>query len=212
MFGAVGGSSKRWFVGSSFHVGAICWRHRNSGAIVGAFEAKGRQKPEWLVGARQENARSAPAATSYAPLLRIMYIMLLARGAGGAGLAGCSSCFNALSNSPGLASGFMRLRTRLVRVDAGTAAFQAVRGLVLAWPAIAAGHFASRLDAILLDAFTPFRPDRRCALLAAARPASVAGRLTVADTLCSFQRRPPSTRTAMKVRSMHSWSPAAGHV
>lgn len=132
-----------------------------------------------------------------------MYIMLLARGAGGAGLAGCSSCFNALSNSPGLASGFMRLRTRLVRVDAGTAAFQAVRGLVLAWPAIAAGHFASRLDAILLDAFTPFRPDRRCALLAAARPASVAGRLTVADTLCSFQRRPPSTRTAMAaIRSL----------
>lgn len=61
-------------------------------------------------------------------------------------------------------------------------------------------------------AFTPCRPDRRCALLAAARPASVAGRLTVADTLCSFQRRPPSMRTAMTLRSMHSWGHAPGPV
>jgi hypothetical protein len=61
-------------------------------------------------------------------------------------------------------------------------------------------------------AFTPFRPDRRCALLAAARPASIAGRLTVADTLCPFQRQPPSMRTAMTLRSMHSWSHAPGPV
>lgn len=44
-----------------------------------------------------------------------------------------------------------QLRIWLARADAGTAAFQAVRRFVLAWPAIAAGHFASRVDAILLD-------------------------------------------------------------
>lgn len=151
--------------------------------------------------------------------------MLLERGAGGAGLAGFSSCSMRRPTRPGLASGFMRLRTRLVRGDAGTGAFRAVRGLALAWPAIAI-RWASMLlvgthelgfmalpgvipeprPGICRFASTLCRPDRRCALLAAARMALVAAGLTVADTLCSFQRRPPSTRTAMKLQSMHSWS------
>lgn len=85
------------------------------------------------------------------PIISHNVYYVIGKSSGGAGLAGCSSCFDAPGNSPGLASDSCDYVPGASRVSVGTAAFQAVRRIVLAWSAIAAGHFASRVDAIRLD-------------------------------------------------------------